>query len=49
MAANLSYEMFDDGKLFADYGKSGFNFENCRRYVVLFYRNDLCTVISSET
>lgn len=34
--AKLSYDMLDSGEIFADYGKSGFNFENCRRYVLLF-------------
>lgn len=29
--AKLSYDMLDSGEIFADYGKSGFNFENCRR------------------
>lgn len=33
--AKLSYDMLDSGEIFADYGKSGFNFENCRRYVFL--------------
>lgn len=34
MAATSSYELLEDGKVFADYGRSGFNFENCRRYVI---------------
>lgn len=47
MAAISSYEMFDEGKILNDYGKSGFNFENCRRYVIYFneiFESDLCVV-----
>lgn len=35
MAAISSYELLEDGKVFADYGRSGFNFENCRRNEML--------------
>lgn len=33
MASASTYDILEDGKIFADYGKGGFNFENCRRYV----------------
>lgn len=44
MATASTYDILENGKIFADYGKSGFNFENCRRYV-LFDLDDLCYVI----
>lgn len=54
MAPISSYEIFDEGKILADYGRSGFNFENCRRYVtlnqeILICKIDLCIVISQQT
>ena len=44
MAAVSSYELLEDGKVFADYGRTGFNFENCRRYVIFVIQKEICAL-----